>query len=412
MAVIKISAAKLTFAFFMVINLYCKLNEFRARIISLERVFYPLDRKSDNLVAWKQKEFADIFPFITEHRSCFPKAEKKLPTWVKHRCLFASTPYEQCSSELVATYRASLFPASEILSLTGGLGVDDWAFATAGHRVTSLDPDACLNELFQFNATQLQLQHCKRLTSTAEEYLADNPNTTYDIVYLDPDRRSSGNRATHQTHSYSPDFLSLMRQYPDAAKTWLVKLSPMVDVTWLRTQFAQPVDIHVIESGAELKELMLVHSAEAKGNTILVSLNQQTTIWNGRDNLCQNEEALWFTEASAACIKCGFHLQLEASGQLKAVNSNHTFFTGKASVPRAVGRSFRLLQQMDGSLGDVARWLKKEGIDKASVTCRDFVLDADGVRKKLGLADGGRHYLFFTGRQQKMCFVCVRESES
>ena len=79
---------------------------------------------------------------------------------------------------------------------------------------------------------------------------------------------------------------------------------------------------------------------------------------------------------------------------------------GNALLPRWLGRSFRLLETIEGSLGAIQARLNALDIKQANITARNFVLDAVETRKKLNLKDGGEIYIFFTGKIQKVCYVC------
>ncbi len=396
----------------MIQDIYCKINEFRATFISLEPQFDTLDSNLDKMVALTPKKDAAILPILREHLSCLPKARKKLPDWVNAHCIFASTPYEQCTSGDIATYRAGLFTPGKLLSITGGLGVDDIAFARKDFKVTSLDTDPALNALFQYNAQQLNISTINRITTSAEAYLV-TCTETFDILFADPDRRASGNRAHGNTAAYSPDIFALYHQYPNLAGTWIIKLSPMVDISWLRAQFQTAIDIYVIAGGSEVKEIMVEVSSRAEGKTLLVNVKGEwIESWDGESSLVlEKQPVICFFEPSAACIKAGFHRQLSQITPLGSANANHTFFTGYCILPDYLGRSFYLHRIIKGSLAEMGRELSQAGISKAHITCRDFVLGAEDTRKKLRMADGGEYYLFFTGKKEKTCFVCSREKD-
>ena len=59
------------------------------------------------------------------------KARDKLPTWyASDDVLFPpALSVEQASSERTAQYKASLVDGALLIDLTGGMGVDTWAFA-------------------------------------------------------------------------------------------------------------------------------------------------------------------------------------------------------------------------------------------------------------------------------------------
>src|SRR6476646_9182858 len=57
------------------------------------------------------------------------KSEKKLPTWFKTKGILfpPKLNLEQASSEITAKYKASLISSGNLIDLTGGFGIDDFA---------------------------------------------------------------------------------------------------------------------------------------------------------------------------------------------------------------------------------------------------------------------------------------------
>lgn len=144
--------------------------------------------------------------FLAEQLKAYPKAVHKLPTFTSTHCWFTSKSYEQSSSESSALFKSSLFNGGKILDLSGGLGVDDWAFAKSFEQVVSLDPDSELNAIVRLNWLKLNLQNCNRLTTTAEAYLKTHSGNQFDLIYLDADRRSNTNRQSG-IEGGTPNFL-------------------------------------------------------------------------------------------------------------------------------------------------------------------------------------------------------------
>lgn len=393
----------------MIHVIYCKINEFRATFISLERQFDLLDTNLDKIVAQLPPEMQEITPILREHLHCLPKAKKKLPSWIAAGCIVASTPYEQSTAEDIASFRASIFPAGKLLSLTGGLGADDIAFAKNNFSVTSIDSDECLNALFYYNSERMGIHTVKRISHTAEKFLESNTEK-FDYVLIDPDRRATGKRVDSQMADYSPDIFGILTSYKHISPSWLIKLSPMVDIRWLQNQFSDSVDVWVMSSGSEVKEIMLEISPKASGKTTLACIQgKEINRWDGQDTIVFDKtDDTYFSEPSAGCIKSGLHRRLAAIDGFDPVNAYHTFFTGKVVLPHWLGRSILLIERIEGSVSTIGKRLKELTINKANITCRDFVLGAEETRKKLKMADGGDFYLFFTGKKDKICFVCRR----
>ena len=76
--------------------------------------------------------------FVAQQLKGRRKAKEKLPTWHANTDVVfpASISLEQCTSELVAAYKADLFSGERAADLTGGFGVDS---AFLAKRFRSLD---------------------------------------------------------------------------------------------------------------------------------------------------------------------------------------------------------------------------------------------------------------------------------
>ena len=85
------------------------------------------------------------------------KARDKLPTWyASDELIFPpAVSVEQASSEQTARYKASLVQGGLLLDLTGGMGVDAWAFARRVDQVVYVERSPELAQLAAYNLPQL-----------------------------------------------------------------------------------------------------------------------------------------------------------------------------------------------------------------------------------------------------------------
>ncbi len=406
-AVIQIRIAMITFALFMIREIYCKLNSISGNTLSIERISDRIYSTAVKKLDLPDDERAFTNEILSEQQLCLPKAAKKLPSWTKNHCLFASIPLEQCTSESIAHAKASLFSGKNMLSLTGGLGVDDAAFSKKFEHITSLDPDKGLNAIARFNNLQMGIINITRLDTTAEDFLTTQ-NTQWDCIYADPDRRAGGKRIAANTAAYTPDIISLYRQFPNIAGQWIIKLSPMTDMSWFENQLGEAVSFCVFSEKSEVKELLAILGKQVQSGVSIVHCEgDKTQIFRTDDPIeFQKTETDVFCELSSACIKAGYRDLIMAQTGLTALSRNGYYLTGKAVIPAALGRCFSLKHTLSGSLGQIGDALKELEITQANVSAREFVLPAEETRTKLKLKDGGDVYLFFTGKEkEKYCFV-------
>lgn len=397
----------ITFALFMIREIYCKLNSISGNPLSRKRISDRIYLKTGEKSVLPLEEASLTEDILQEQRQCQIKAAGKLPTWIKQQCLFASVPLEQCTAETIATAKAHLFSGETMLSITGGLGVDDTAFSKSFGRITSLDSDAGLNAIVRFNNHCLGIENVDRLDATAEAFLTDS-REHWDCIYADPDRRAAGNRATANVSAYAPDIVSLFHTFQKSATRWFVKLSPMTDLHWFETQMRRPVQFYIFCTKGEIKELLAVLDDQLKSENCIVNCrDEQFELFRSRQPMeTQSRETDIFCELSAAAIKAGFRDSIIQQSGLQPASRHGFYLTGNTTIPNALGRCFALKHRIDGSLGEIARQLELLGIVQANVSARDFVLPSEETRKKLKLKDGGSIYLFFTGKEKiKTCFV-------
>lgn len=398
----------ITFALFMISEIYCKLKTLEGNDLDLKRFVDEI--YSDTAAkSFSYNPFNDaLSSILIEQKLCRKKATDKLPSWVQANCLFATVPLEQATSERVAKAKASLFKGEKLLSLTGGLGSDECAFSSSFNSIVGLDTDYCLNVLVRINNRLLGLNNIQRVDDSAENFLARN-NTTFDVIYSDPDRRPGGNRISSDARLYTPNVFDLCNQHKQPGERWLTKLSPMTDITWIRKQFNAPSRIYLFFYKNEIKELLVETADSIQDENIIVSVENDDayTLFDKQNlNPFAKHDFEVFCELSAASIKAGFGQKLAENCHWQTEN-NGTYYTGKTTVNPALGRCFRIIERLSGSLNEMGETIQKLGISQASISARDFVADSTEVRKKLGLKDGGENYLFFTGKSKiKKGFVC------
>src|SRR5690349_14056728 len=110
-----------------------------------------LERYTEKDVFRLKEMYPELFVLLAEQLKLYPKAKEKLPVFTSNYCYFTSKSYEQSSSDALALYKAESFKGRVLLDLTGGLGVDDWAFSRSFEKVISVDNDLELNELVRIN---------------------------------------------------------------------------------------------------------------------------------------------------------------------------------------------------------------------------------------------------------------------
>ena len=372
-------------------------------------------------------------PLILSTRNLLSKIQVKLPMHFQARCAVTQKGFEQCTSEIIARWKAQNFPAKTLLSLTGGLGIDDWAWSNSGSNVLSLDPDESLNEVVRYNWARLGIS-ATRLESTAEMWFDANPDRRFDMVYVDPDRRPQGTRKSFQAEDYLPNVFDLIEVHGAVGKLWLIKLSPMTDPNWIFNHFEYHTEIMSIGYKNEAKEiLVLVDPSKDRSSVPMIDCIEITSEMNSEEVTDSKEEAIggidnekasnqkitglrfsdlnieslsahpspliW--EPSPAIFASSLHTSISQRFKLLAATPNPGFFHTLREIPAAFGRCLLVHHEFHGSLRKIAQNIKDLNITQLNITPRSCGIPTSEITKNLKTKDGGPLTLFITKKQNE-----------
>ena len=145
-------------------------------------------------------------------------------------------------------------PLATILDLTGGLGVDSWAFAQVAERVVYFERN---EELAAAAGRNFQRLGAGNIDVRCETVTPQTELPEADLIYADPARRDAAGRKVFLLEDCTPDILTLLPMLLKKAPAVLVKLSPMADLAMLAERLGPALrEIHVVECDGEVKELL------------------------------------------------------------------------------------------------------------------------------------------------------------
>ena len=368
-------------------------------------------------LALARKRFAadvDDFDLALTTLEVRRKLRAKVPEWYAVRGLRFPLRLsgEQCSSAETARYKASLVHG-RVADLTGGLGVDSWAFAQVATEVlyNEMRPALAAAASVNFEALGLKnvrVRNCELVPSCPAPtgHLLNEVLDGFepDFIFLDPARRASDGRKVFRLEDCQPDVLQLLPDLFAAAPRVLLKLSPMADISLVCKQLGSVRSVHVVAADGECKELLLLlergyigpYSLSVyengsvleipgqAGNDVVIALNGVMADFDRPSFLFEPGKGL--LKAGAFDLPCCYGLE-------KLDRHTHLYV---ASAPvealTPFGKWFRILEVVP---------LDKRGIKdvgrrypKASVTARNVPLTSDALRKKLGVSDGGTVHIF------------------
>jgi hypothetical protein len=399
----------INFAFFMISELIHKINAFEGISIALSEIILQKSQEKLPSIAEIQKNFGQFAPLALEQQKLKGKARLKLPQFSQKGCLFWQRSFEQATSEYVALWKAAHFKSKNVLSITGGFGVDEWAWHQQGTTVISCDIQYDLNALVRFNQNKLGITY-DRLDCDAESLLERYKNESFTCVYVDPDRRQDSDRLGGYWENFAPKIDELITKFSKYYTRWIVKMSPMTDFRVLRNVLPGSIVFYSVYFDGEVKELLLDIDINANFNTQRIAVYLDKT--EGVSYFTERTPTEYVASVSPEKKEGSKRYIYEPHGGINNLNLNallaeipflksltpqHTLFESGVEVPPHWGRCKHILDSYEGSLNDILKALKKAQITAASVTARNTQgLKTEVIRSKLGLSESDRHTLFIT----------------
>jgi len=354
------------------------------------------------------------------------KLREKVPQWYAVPSLLYPLRIsgEQCSSSETAKYKASVARAAasgRIADLTGGLGVDSWAFAQVFDQVLYNEMRPELADAARRNFASLGLSNVR---VTCAELVAERhpvkPGVTAsscpiplssscptpighllgdfqpDILFLDPARRASDGRKVFRLEDCQPDVLQLLPELLAACPLVLLKLSPMADISLVCKQLGCVKAVHVVGAEGECKELLLllergyagpytltVYSSGAEAE-ITAAMPGETPDQVGGDVFDQvgGDAVSWLFEPGKALLKAGAFDWPCRFGLQKLGQHTHAYVSAEpVEELKPFGKWYQLLEVVplnNRSIKEIGR--RYPGAD---VTARNIPITSEALRAKL-----------------------------
>lgn len=340
------------------------------------------------------------------------KLRTKVPEWYAVPSLrFPSRlSGEQCSSSETARYKAGMIdpcPPSKkawrVADLTGGMGVDSWAFAGRAEAVLYNEMRPELAEAAAWNFKELGV---KNITVQSREVMPGNVAAVLgdfgpDVIYLDPARRAEDGRKVFLIEDCRPDVLGILPELFTAARFVLLKLSPMADITMACRRLGHVREVHVVSADGECKELLLLLDREWEdGYTMTAYGSGRTLAWTPEEEaaaavrLPDGVDAPFLFEPGKALLKAAaFNLPCSRYGLTKLGIHTHLYLATEIPVElRPFGKVYAVEEAVPLNNRSLKEMEKQ--YPRAEVTARNLPMTSETLRRKLGCTGGGEVHLF------------------
>ena len=389
-----------------------------------------------------------------QNGALLPAAEAELSRGGQNGALLPVTEAELSrGGQNGALLPATTAPRARLADLTGGLGVDSWAFAEVFGEVLYNEMQPALAAAAEENFKELGVKNIRvvnwRITpaivtdvsasrsgtaSPADGDSGAGPGGSVadvlgdfgpDILFLDPARRAGDGRKVFLPEDCQPDVTALLPELFAAARHVLLKLSPMADISLCVKRFGHVREVHAIAAEGECKELLLLLDREWNGGyTITAYENGSTLTWSPEEEsaaavqFASDEDltpghssgttlpsaasfpappsspAGFLFEPGKALMKAGaFRLLCGCFGLKKLDTHTHLYVTEAVPAELApLGKTFRILETLPLD----KRTMKEAGrrYPRAEVTARNIPMTSNELRKRLGCGSGGDIHLF------------------
>lgn len=412
------------------------LERYREQIEELKDV--PADRAALKLQSLQPEHRL----FILEQIEGRQKAGIRLPHWTQTDgiCFPPQISMQQCSSEQTAAIKQDIAKemlphCGSMIDMTGGFGVDFTCLAQLFKKSTYVERNAHLAAVAQHNASVLGVSNADYIIGDGIEYLSGN-NEKYDLIFIDPARRDSAGRRVSSIDEYSPDLTkhtTLLLEHLTENGIVMAKLSPMLDISRTIEQLNNVCKVIITAVQNECKELLFIlkkaetdtlgnntpiecrtiNIAKERTYTEMFTLPQDIQAFSATHSplrMPQDFERKYLFEPDAAVMKSGCFGALAARYGITPVSSNSHLFTGIARNADFPGRVF-LIEHCFPYNKKYFSNIYNCTNGAASITCRNFALNPDELRRQLKLHDGSDFYIFATRNAdgKGIVFVCRKK---
>lgn len=340
------------------------------------------------------------------------KIEKKLPLWFETpNILFPpKVNLEQTSSEITAKYKASLVRGKSLADITGGFGIDGYYFSKEFTSVHHFEINPELSALAAHNFVVLGESRIKCFN---EDGLQAVLSKHYDVIFADPSRRHESKGKVFFLSDCEPNIPKNISEILDHCDQFLLKTSPMLDISVGLSELPGVAEIHIVAIDNEVKELLWL----LKGNfgdspkikTIHFNKGTIEKFEFDRNEIATATHSLpqkYLYEPNAALLKSGAFDLISEKLRVNKLHKNTHLYTSETKIDFP-GRGFLIEQSVPYSKVEMRKAIS---FKKANISTKNFPETVETLRNKWKIADGGNLYLFFVTNleNKKEMLICSK----
>ena len=327
-------------------------------------------------------------------------AHRKFPFLLKENIVFPpNLNLEQASSQSTAEFKADNLNGKKFLDLTCGFGIDAYFLSQNFEEITLVEKNPELLDLVKHNWKILN-KKATFVNENLEHFLAKN-SESFDVIYLDPARRDSEKNKKFLLEDLSPNLLEIQDQLLEISSQIIIKLSPLIDISYLISVLKNVAKIQIIAVRNEVKELIVFLEKARKGDDVEIScINLESDDAEFAFQFKEEKTAVSaFSEPQQflyipnnAVLKSGAFNLVSQFFNGKKLHPNTHFYTSDKRIERFPGRVLEI-NMID------SKHIRKG--EKYNIISKNYPLSPDEIKKKYKILDGGNCYLIFTQTQNR-----------
>lgn len=340
---------------------------------------------------------------------CRRSSLSKLPTLLSNPLFRFPTllSAEQCTSELLAAYHASLINEGEtVADLTTGLGVDSIFLSQRAENLTSIEISKECHEAFVDNINALGLTNISPVKADSIAWLAEQQPETFDVGFVDPYRRDKTGGRVYSLLDSTPDVTGNLSLLLSRCKRLIIKASPMLDTTTAISQLGNHVEaIKIVGTEKECKELIFICGRRIVDNPHIeaVTLMRDGKRLNFGWQACKESTAestygtplpgMILHEPFPAVSKGGAFKKLAIDFNVLPIASQTHLFLGNTTKQDGFPGHAHIIEHVlpfnKRSISEIKRHFYH-----INIAVRNFCMTAPELEKRLGIKSGGDKKLF------------------
>lgn len=335
---------------------------------------------------------------------------------------------EQASHQAVAKYHASLTTGCKsALDMTSGLGIDVFSLALSNPDIdtTALEINSDKAEALIHNASALGVSNIRVVNDNSVDFLKKQLENSYfrkyDLIFIDPSRRSNDNKRLYNLRVCLPDVCEIQNLLFKASHKIMIKASPMLDISQTIRDIKNISKIYVIGVKGEVKEVLIeinpalsnietpsvfIHAVnlDNEGNIIndFISDSIFKTYLGEHVDKTDLIPGVYILEPSAMIMKTAPWNEIAERFKAKKFGgSSHIFITKEFP------------QDFPGRVTILDKVITKEDRKNlagfpASVVSRNHPLSPDEIRRSLKLREGDDFFIYASRILEKPVLMLTR----